>query len=282
MVLGSPRDIARSPAVAEALALLLPRERLDAFGEATAVDLRHVDSAVAAGFDLGTLYLFTAPAPTLPRIVERFRARLDPSDRVQEPRPGLLRVIGVSGTTPESLLRVEDRFVAVAVGDPTLGRVVEAFARKRLRTSAPALRGAALSTLPPVTDQALATFYAPGPFSGEWVGAANGLLAQALAVSVALFPLQSGRVRLSVRVAGDFAADASDRLRRAYAELSQSSMGKLLALDQPDATAVVREREQCLLLDVDLAVAPIAEGLRAAVVADIWEILRLPEPSRTP
>lgn len=279
MLLGNPRSIAQNPVFRDSLGLLLPPERLDAFAEGSGVDLRQVENGLIAGFDLGTLYLVQPPRGASSHVVALFRERIVSGEHHQFPHPELERVYGIIGTTPELLLRANDHFIAVATHDPTLGRVVEAFARSRLKSSPPALRGAALSTLSSPPADAVATFYAPGPFAGEWARGARGLLANALSARISLVPVPPDRVRFSVELAGDFPPSGADDLAQAFRDLGTSPLGKLLGLDQEDTPPSVHERAQRLVLDADLKVAPIARGLRAAVVSDVWEIMQLAPPN---
>lgn len=282
MIVGSPSRIANSTAMQSALRQLFPNERLDAFRSGTGVDLRQTEQAAVASFDLGLLYLATPKRGSFPQIARLFEERLSDSGRSRQPHPSILRISGVAGGTPEVLSQIDQRVLAVAVGDPTLARVAEAYAMKKLRRSPTALRGAALSSLPGAPAEALAVFYAPGPFASEWAHAAGGLLAHALAVSAYVVPNGADHVRVTVQFAGNFPQTGPDRLTEAFRQLAESSLGKLLALDQTDSPPVVREREQSLSLELNLASAPIAEGLRAAVIADIWEILRIPKPTPQP
>lgn len=278
MLTGSPRAIGQNDAFREALALLLPPERLTAFEEGSGVDLRQVESALIAGFDLGTLYLLTPPRGASATIVGLFRNRIVGGEHHQFPHPELERVYGLIGTTPEFMVRAGDQWIAVATHDFTLGRVVEAFARGKLKSPS-ALRGAALSTLSPTLPAAVATFYAPGPFAGEWARGARGLLANALAVRISLLPLPPHHARFVLELTGEFPPSGADDLAQAFRDLGGSPLGKLLALDEQDTPARVQERPERLTLEVDLKVAPIARGLRAAVVSDVWEIMQLPAPS---
>lgn len=278
MLTGSPRAIGQNPAFHEALALLLPPERLNAFAEGSGVDLRQVESGLIAGFDLGTLYLLTPPRGSSATIVGLFRNRIVGGEHHQFPHPELERVFGLIGTTPEFLVRAGEHWIAVATHDFTLGRIVEAFARGKLKSPS-ALRGAALSTLSPAPPTAVATFYAPGPFSGDWARGARGLLANALAVRISLVPLPPHQARFVLELTGDFPPSGADDLAQAFQDLGSSPLGKLLALDEQDMPARARERPGRLTLEVDLKVAPIARGLRAAVVSDVWEIMQLPAPT---
>jgi len=278
MLVGSPRSIAENPLFREDLALLLPAPRLDAFENGSGVDLRQVESGLIAGFDLGTLYALTPPRGSVKAIVAHFRERIVSGEQHQLPHPEIERVYGLVGNTPELLVRVDDHVVAIATHDPTPARVVEAFARERLKSSPPALRGAALSTLSEAPADAAATFYAPGPFSEEWSRGAHGLLAGALAARISLVPRPPRRASFVIELAGDFPPSGADDLAEAFRDLGTSQLGKLLGLDQEDTPPTVHERDHRLLLEVELDLAPMARGLRAAVVSDVWEIMQLPPP----
>ncbi|HYP18361.1 MAG TPA: hypothetical protein VEQ65_14210 [Opitutus sp.] len=279
MLVGSPARVAKSPAFTDATALLLPPERLHAFEQATAVDLRHVSEGVIAGFDLGHVYVFTPPSGAADRIFESFRATWVDAAADVRPHPALRRASGVAGKSPEMLVQIDGKLIAVAVRDLTLGRVVEAFARKKLARSPSALRGASLSALTPPPADAVATFYVPGPFTGEWAQGARGLLADAVALSISVAPSGARSARFTVQVAGDLPPPAADELSAAYVDIAQSSTGKLLGLDQPKTPPQVHEREGRLLLDLELDLGPLARGLRAAVIADVWEIMGVPPPA---
>jgi hypothetical protein len=262
MIVGSPKRIGSDSAFGEAIRLLFPEPRVTAFARGSGVDLNRVESGLIAGFDLGTLYMLEPPPRAAAAIVERFRERLLTSDRSERPHPKIERIAGIIGRTPERLVRID-----------------EAYARKRLRKSPPALKGASLSTLGTAPPNAVATFYAPGPFSGEWARGAHGLLADTVALRISLIPVSRGRARFELELAGEFAADARDKLLAAFAELQTSSFGKLLALDQTDSPPKVEQRPERLHFGIVLDVAPVAEGLRAAVMADVWEILELKPPA---
>lgn len=278
MVVGSPRRIAADTRLRDALVVLLPDERLDKFARGTGVDIRRIESAAAAGFDLGTLYAWAPPASSMPAVTARFRERIVSGEHRAQPHPAIERTSGIIGATPEALLQVGDEFAAVAVGDLTLIRVAEAFARERLHSSPAALKGAALTTLEPVPSSSVATFYAPGPFTGEWARGARGLLANALAMSVSLTPADAGKARIELQLAGDFTVSGGAELKLAFDDLTTSPIGKLLALDQSADAPVISEKDQRLYLDVDVDLAPIARGLHAAVAADIWEIMDMKRP----
>jgi hypothetical protein len=263
MVVGRPAELANTPAVRPLIADLLPTERRDAYALYTGVDLREVPNALAAGFDLSTLYF--AETPFENRIIEkRFSDRLVAGSTIESKHPRVRRITGAVGLSPESLVRVDRRFVAFSIGDPMQGRVVELLVLGRLTRSPSALNGSALKGVPAELAEAPVRFYAPGPFTGEWEQGARGLLRGATAFASAATPDGEG---LGVRVA---------RLSAAWLDLAESSMGRLTGLDQPLTPPEVEIREGYLSLKVKIALRPLFAGLRAAVAADVWEMLGAP------
>jgi hypothetical protein len=269
-------ELAHTESLRPSLDLLFPAARLDAFTIATGLDLREAPSALVAGFDYATLYAAETPSESA-LIEQRFRDRLVLGAREESRHPGLVRISGAIGSTPETLVRLDGRFVAVSVGDPTPARVVELFVLGRLGKSPPALRGSALSTLPPDLEKAPLRFYAPGPFSDEWARGARGLLGAALAFGVAVWP-ENENVKVRAVLAGRWTGEDATRLVSAWSDLADSTMGKLFGLDQPASEPQVSLRPELLTFEVRLPLAPLAHGLRAAVAADVWEFLRIPPP----
>jgi hypothetical protein len=260
------------------LARLLPEPRIKAFSARTGIDLTATDRALVAGYDLFTVYGVTQQPGANARVLGAFRERLRGDEKVFEQHPRLRRVSGVLGDVPQGLLTVGDRAAIVSIGDPRLVRVAEAFALGKLRRSAPALRSVALSNLKPAPADALAVLYVLGPFEAEWTRAAEGLLAATDALFIALVPAGSGRARMEIQLAGEFAAFDRDRLLDVATRIANSATGRVLGLDQPIAPASVAAFPGYLALSVTLATQPVADGLHAAVSGEVWEILNLPTP----
>lgn len=281
MAVGRPAELASAPALRTLLPDLVPKDRLDAFAFSTGIDLRETPSALAAGFDYSTLYL--AETPFENRIVEtRFVDRLVPGASFETSHPGIRRATGTIGLTPEALVRVDRRFVAFSVGDPAQAKIVELYALGRLTRSPTALRGSALRELPGDFDSAPVRFYAPGPFTDEWVRGARGLLGGATAFGAMAKP-EGDVLRVRAVIAGSYSAADVAQLSSAWTDLAESSLGRLTGLDHPSSPPEVSFRDHCLNLDVNILLKPLFAGLRAAVAADVWELLapgRGPEPNR--
>ena len=282
LVVGSPKKLAQEKALSQAVTRLLPPSGLDAYARSSGVDLRDIPSAMAAGFDFGTLYVAATPGPN-ERVEELFVERLVTEPRVRHPHPKIRFVSGIIGQTPEALVRIEDELVAVAVGDPTPAKIVILYAQGKLRRSPAALDGAALSTLPDELERAPVRVYFPGPFEGEWVRGARGLIGAAVAIGGAARPLGDDAVHLTFYLSGDWDAvgpDATARLLAAWEDLATSRIGRLLGIDRPRSAPILSVSPDLLKLQIELYLAPLVDGLRAAVVADVWEMMgfdRVPE-----
>lgn len=278
MVVARLAELAHTPALASSLDLLFPGPRLAAFAISTGLDLRTVNVGLAAGFDYSTLYAAESHADGA-LVESRFVDRLAGAARVVSPHPSVRRLSGVLGVVPQTLVHVRDHLVAVAVGDPTPARVVELYAQGKLRRSPSALHGSALSTLPAAVGEAPLGLYAPGPFTAEWATGARGLLGAAVALGAAAW-VDGDALSLRIFITGRFEPADADRLASAWNDLAVSSMGRLLGLDRPESPPQAAATADQLSLRVRLSLMPLASGLRAAVVADVWEILDVPLPRK--
>ncbi|HYQ42125.1 MAG TPA: hypothetical protein VER11_09155 [Polyangiaceae bacterium] len=271
-----PRRVLADPELRQAISEIIPTPRFEAFAESSGVDLRLLPEAAIAGFPYSTLYLAELPNGTAALARARFAERLLGGAVSKQPYPGLTRITGVVGQTPETLLTVDDRLLAISVGDPVPAKIAEAYARERLTHSPAALRGAALSSLPELVSSNVAVLFAPGPFSDEWQRAAGGLLQSTTAIAIAAQPLGNGKVATTIYLTGawqDSADDAAARLSSAWSMFARSSAGRLFELND---TPQVDTSPEVLRLYVELEIAAVVRGLRASVLGDLSQILSLP------
>lgn len=271
-----PQQLLSEPALEQAISHIIPTSRFEAFAQSSGVDLRVLPEAGIAGFPYSTLYLAELPSGVAPLARARFSERLLEGAVSKQPHPALARISGVIGQTPETLLTVDDRLLAISVGDPVPAKIAEAYARKRLPNSPPALRGAALSTLPELISDNVAVLFAPGPFADEWQRAAGGLLQSTVAIAIAAQPIEHGKLATTIYLSGawqDSANDAARRLGVAWSTFARSSAGRLFELnDVPEISA----NPELLQLRVELDLDALVRGVRASVLADLSQILNLP------
>jgi hypothetical protein len=283
LCVAQPQRIFRDSAL-RALALsVLDADRLDAFTMLSGIDLRTLEAGAIAGYDLGTLYVAALHAPDGGTARARFQERLSHGAQVKQPQPKLYRLFGTRAGEPLALVSVDDRLLAVAAGDPSLARVAEAYAMRRLK-SPTALHGAALSALPEAPSNALAVVYFPGPFSGEWARAAYGLLGNTQALDVAVESAASENLRITLAMVGDFPiGDERSKLERAWTDLQASSTGQLFGLEQMKKVSIVADLHH-LTWSGEVPAAALAAGLRAATVANVPEMFgeHRAEPAGSP
>jgi len=277
---GEPLAVSRNRDLTRRLEPLLPAERLDAYAQATGIDLRRLPSAAVVGFDLGTLYLAETGEDLSPA-AEAFAERLVAGVDVKRTHPRLTRISGVIGQTPQSMLSFDGKLLAVAVGDPTTVRIVEAFAHGKLKRTRRVLEGAALRSFRNFGSGAPLRFLAPGPFEGPWMYGAAGLLAVASGLGIAARPVAPDSLEVTIAIDGPWTAENIDpvvKLRHAWEALALSSTGRLFGLHEPSSPPTLSASEKRVELFGELRVSPIVDGLKAAVSADVWEMLDL-EPT---
>jgi len=279
LLLIKPRQALAEPELAQAISHIIPSVRFDAFAESSGVDLRVLSEAAIAGFPYSTLYLAELRSGTAALARARFSERLLAGAVSKQPHPGLTRITGVIGQTPETLLTIDDRILAISVGDPVPAKIAEAYAEERLKHSPPALRGAALSGLAELATDQVAVLFAPGPFADEWQRAAGGLLQSTEALAITAQPIAHGKVATTLYLSGawqDSAEDAARRLSAAWSTFARSSAGHLFELSD---AAEVSSSPDMLSLRVELELASLVRGLRASVLGDLSQILNLPRKS---
>jgi hypothetical protein len=280
LVVGRPAGLEKRPDLASLLHELFSPVRLDAFRKVTGVDLTKVKLGAVAGFQVGTLYLAELGEPAASDVRERFAERLDEGGMERKPRPKVHRISGTSRESPRALVTVDDDFIAVAVDDTVLVKIVEAYDARRLRSPS-ALRGAALRDLPPLPAHALVALYAAGPFSGDLPRAAHGLLAQTSSLVITLAGGAPERLQATLTLAGDYSPEptaAGERLASAFRELCSSTTGTLVGLSEAGSPKIVADLHQ-LTLTADLPLRPLVRGLRTLASGNIHEIFDLVPPS---
>ena len=290
LVRGSPAKLAESQSFRPALELFITKERLAAVAKTTGFSLDTLPHALIAGFDLGTLYLAELPQASAAKARELFAARQIRGASLRRPDPNISVLSGINEGIPVGLVTIDDRVVAYGVGDPMLCRVVEAYARGKLKAKT-AFHGAALAGLDSESEGALVAAHLPGPFDERWQNAAAGLLAITTALSAKLTPTSADHAMLEVTLHGDFAgSDAEERLRSTYMSVASSSTGTLLGLGAAlEARTMTNVQNDRVSLMVPLPLTEIAKAAHAATNGDLTDIFRLstasplvPAPTSSP
>jgi hypothetical protein len=263
------------------LSRVLRDERLDLLAQTTGLDLRQVRELCLASFGPDDVILYLARHDGDPVSIERlFRRRLTGGEKRSVDEQGLVRSSGNIGRQAHTFVSIGREVVGFQYGGaPESGpaRIALLFAAGKLRRTPPFTADPVLAPVWSALGDAPLRALLPGPFEGELAHGARGLLAAATAVGAALTPIASRALGLRVLCAGDFASDpqrATATLAAAWNDLGQSDLGHLLGLGEPRSKPVVRYELGRLGLEVELEPTTLCQGLGAATVDNIREIMR--------
>ncbi len=249
-----------------------------------------------------TLYLALAPGAVAPEKIETsFRARADAVEgRALDRDTSTNGIVRMWGTVRGERVQVASfgrDAAALEVGRFGPLRVAELFAEERLKRAVPALRVGPLARASdllrdPAAVTAMATgaataepadapirAFALGPFEGESAKGFGGLLAASTAAAVSAQPvILNGRSAVACTLVltggwGAKAGEAAERLRAAFGALSATGLARLAGFDHPLTPVQVEGMPDALRLTVALDPVALARGARAAMGAEISEIM---------
>lgn len=161
-----PRNLLEHERVAASFARLVPEERREAFLSTSGVDLTALDELWIGEYELGRLTLFTARNRN-PELERKFVERSSSARSLRSPHPELSHWTALREGDPVAFVRVGEHLVAFAERDPSLAKIVRAYATKKLSRSPPALESLLLAPLrePRADDTSALRFFAVAPFS---------------------------------------------------------------------------------------------------------------------
>ncbi|HEY8039397.1 MAG TPA: hypothetical protein VIF15_06365 [Polyangiaceae bacterium] len=272
------RELLASPAVAPAVAMVLPEARFDAFaGRHGGVDLRRVSQLAVAGYPEATLALARVELEPA-RVEAAFGARaLVVEGRAVE--GGITRLWGTVGHERQQLALLGHEALGLERGRFGPLRAALYFAQGKLRRALPALRAEPLATAAALAGDAPLRAFAPGPFEGAWAAGLGGLLRAATAVAATLRPVErapGGAVALRVVLTGAWGADAgaaAERLAAAFNVLAADPLTRLMGLEHPLDGPRAYGDAGALRLEVTLDALALGRGLHDATDATIGEIM---------
>ena len=304
-----PRALVAHAELLPAIDTLLPHDRVAAFADRNGFDPLALSELTLASYASaeGDTMLYLARGALAPAKLEAiFRARTGGVEGRGIDRQGEQEIVRTWGT----LARGRGRAQMATFGREAAGleigrfgplRVAELFAQERLKRASPALRTGALARAAELVrdrpagapqgsavegeeggeeeEDAPLRGFALGPFEGESAKGLGGLLAASTAAAVAARPATVGdhaALRITLVLTGGWGADApkaADRLAAAFDALSATGLGRLAGLDHPLNVARVEPLPDALRLTVALDPLGLARGARAAMGAEVSEIM---------
>jgi hypothetical protein len=278
LVLAEPREVLGNVALEPALSRLVPPVRRAVFEKVTAIELAALDHVVVAGYDESTLFVLDGVTDPL-EAEKRFRERLLHDVIRKSYRPDAIWTHGRTATGKlRAMSALSPGVVAIEGGGSLRAKVALLFAIGRLHRSPRALSLPDMNLVLEGLGDAPIRALALGPFAGDWDAALQGMLAVCTVVGGSIRLGDEGQLDVSIRLAGgwgDDAARAAETLRAGWRNLEQSSLGRLLQLDEPIDGPRVEGRGELVGLDVRVDGVKLLDGLYDLVAADIGEILAM-------
>jgi hypothetical protein len=276
-VLSTPASLWATPWLEPHLRRILRDDRLDLLARATGIDLRRARDLALASHDGVVTYLVRHPLEAI-EVERRFRERLTGNERRAVHADQLVTVWGKVGTATRGFASI-GRDVAVFQygGDERRGPLAIGVLRARgaLRDIPMALDDPTLAAIHEGLGGAPIEMLWPGPFDDPIARGARGLLGGSTGFGVGLMPSEVDTLTLTVIVAGDFVDDpqALRFLELAWDDLGGADLGHLLGLDRPRAAPATVATPLGLVLTVDLDAALLVDGLAAATLENVREMM---------
>jgi hypothetical protein len=289
----SPRAITSHAELLPAIETVLPHDRVASFTERNGFDPFALEELTLASYSssVGSTTLYLARGVFDPgKLESTFRARAGALEGRAVDREGEQTIVRQWGTVHDQRAQMATfghQVAAVEVGRFGPLRVAELFAEQRLKRASPALKAGPLARAAELlrdstneaTAEAPARAFALGPFEGNTGQALGGLLAASTAAAVAARPetvTGHAALRVTLVLTGGWEGDApraADRLSAAFNALSATPLGLLAGLDRPLDRARVEPFSDALRLTVALDALGLAHGARAAMGAEVTEIM---------
>jgi hypothetical protein len=270
------------------LGKILRDERLDLLARATSIDLRKVPELVLASYrgkqrDDDVVAYFVRHRAAQRDVEVKFRERLTSDATRIVAGHQLVTIFGMVGRSPHGLAAIGPDVAGFQYGgtrNAGPARIAMLYAQGKLARVPTVLADPTLARLHAALHAPLAEVLLPGPFEGELGRGARGLLAAADGVGIALATTERQTLALDVLLAGDYAATPAEGeraiafLTAAWNDLGASDLGHLLGLDKPVSGPVASLVDGGMRLSVELDATALLDGLAAATVENVREIMR--------
>ncbi len=283
LALVRPSRLIGTPWLKPSLGRVLKDKRLELVEKTTGLDYRESPELALAGFGNDAVLQLVRHRKTPTDVEKHFRERLTSGETRSEIGHQAISLWGNVGTKPQGFVSVGVDVAGFQDGgsaEKGPGRIALLYALGKLDKVPRALTDETLAALhkalgaegvPP------AQVLFPGPFDDEIAGGVRGLLGASTGVGISMTPTDTQTMRVVLLIAGDFSAamdKAQALLLAAWGDLAQSDLGHLLGLTKPRVEAQVTTLPLGLALGVELDPATLFDGLAAATMDNVEQIMR--------
>jgi len=284
LVLVRPAELQAQPPLRAVMSALLPDASLERYRAHTGIDIRTLSAVVWADTPDGSMWLVRGSF-SAPLAVAEMGMRMLPLEAASE-SPFVRRAGHYQGARRDLVAAAPSTLLAVT-GTPSLTswilRRIEASAARSASgaTSAsdgsPAVVATASTAAMPASSllsahPAAVQLLFPRPLALPTDTPVGALLAGERAMLVAVTASGPACLRLVVELRGSFPPGASANFRRLFSSLAATDLGSALGLSDALESLSVEASEATVVLQVDLLVARLLEGLRMVFELEIDEL----------
>ncbi|MCH2109006.1 MAG: hypothetical protein MK135_06735 [Polyangiaceae bacterium] len=222
-----PAQMIQDPGWSSTLGMLLSDERLHHYLQVTGINLRQLNEAWYAEYELGSVLLLGSPATSV-AITQDFRERAL-SLREEPTSEGPLRVMSaIFPEGPAMLISMTGEWLALVRQDLSLGRLLVARAQGRLQEIPPGLAAPAFAPLTP-PENAPVQLYVRGP-----VESAPGAILSELGAANLSLDLLGPACSIEVHLLGTWPSkDLPTTMNRWFEKMQQGRLFAALGLNDP-------------------------------------------------
>ncbi len=287
LVLVRPAELQAQPPLRAVMSALLPDAALERYRVHTGIDIRTLSAVVWADTPDGSMWLVRGSF-SAPLAVAEMGMRMLPLEAASE-SPFVRRAGHYQGARRDLVAAASSTLLAVT-GTPSLTswilRRIEASAARSASDATPASGGSpALEATAPTGAMAASSLLGahpaavqvlfPRPLALPTETPVGALLAGERAMLVAVTAAGPACLRLEVELRGSFPPGASANFRRLITSLAATDLGTALGLSDALESLSVQASETTVVLQVDLVVARLLEGLRMVFELEIEELAEL-------
>ena len=285
LVMLRPKQLAGTPWLRPSIARVLRDERMDLLAKSTGLDLRSIPEIALAGHagDHGEVvtWLLRHQGDAL-AIERKFRDRLTGDEERSEQGYQLVGVWGKVALSSRGFVAIGRDVVGYQYGGPRRkgpAMIAMLYAQGKLADIPTPLADSALGRIDSELGITPAKVLLPGPFDGDLGRGLRGLLGGADGLGASLVLTEAETLLLTLLLAGDYGQDEEQQralgfLEGAWQDLVSADLGHLLGLHEPAAPPKTFGLPFGIGMSVELRADILFDGLAAATVDNIREIMK--------
>ena len=277
LVVARPTALLEAEPTRRLVEAVFSESQLDLFRARTGIDPRELEEVVFVEHPDGRIVMVRGPidAPFAVREAGERMAPLESS--VDEP---VVRRAGFLGSRRSDVAALAEDVVVWVDGTPQLAAAVLASARRAQGDRVDPLGGASADIRRELSSAPL-VLYAPRPLGLPGDTGVGVLLAREEALGASM-TAADGELLLRAELRGEFPPNSHENFRALAESLAASDFGAALGARDALPSLRIQTEDGRVSLRAEVPPQVLVSGLRALLVAEMQELLEIPEPETTP